>query len=99
MPWKKYEINIKCRKCKTHRKMVFGMCAQGPALFCKGCNNYYYHQALHIVFLAGVVDGRKTLQREMREMMGAASYQDALESARRASEIERDVEKLEEQIP
>jgi len=99
MPWKKYEISIKCRKCKTHRKMVFEWSDKGPSFMCLGCKNYYHHPALRIIFDAGVIDGRKTLQRELREMMGTASYQDALESARRASDIERAVEKLEEKIP
>lgn len=99
MPWKKYEINIKCRKCKTHRKMVFEWSDRGPSFMCLGCKNYYCHQALRIIFDAGVTQGRKDLQREMRDLMGASSYQDAVEAARRTSQLEHTVEKLEEQVP
>lgn len=97
MPWKKYEINVKCRKCKTDRKMIFEMADEGPSFLCKGCHNYYQHPALAIIYQAGKNQGRKDLQREMRELMGSASYQDAIESERRVEErinlVERDLDK------
>jgi len=79
--------------------MIFTESDQGPAFLCKGCHNYYFHPALRIIFDAGVTQGRKDLQREMREMMGASSYQDAVGAARRTSQLEHTVEKLEEQVP
>lgn len=100
--WKKYELNIKCRRkgCgKTYRKMTFEMTDKGPAFLCQGCQNYYVHPALNIIFEAGIAEGRKDLQRELRCLLGSASYDDAVKSAEKQSQLEFDIEKLEAKIP
>ena len=94
MPWKEYEINIKCRKCKTHRKMVCDRKANGKlGLECMGCHSFYSHPVLELVFQFGSRQGEKGLQAELRGLLGAAYLNETLDAI---DSLNNDVKKLEE---
>jgi hypothetical protein len=90
--WKDYELNIKCKKCKTHKKMICVRKISRIGFECVGCHNFYTHPILELIFTAGAAHGRKALQAELRQVLGAAYLHEVLEAKERISRLEHSAE-------
>lgn len=97
MPWKEYELNIKCKKCKTHKKMVCMRKSSKIGFQCMGCHSFYTHPALELVFQFGSRQGEKDLQAELRGLLGAAYLNETLDAINSINNsINNNIKKLEE---